>query len=119
MPAHDGVDTRPQPEGDVDIGTQATVGENHIAGEEESEALADPFAFMHAQGTLGPVQQGAASQAEAADEFGDGEAAAFLLVGRLRKSPLMAGGVGHGAAGAGDDFDVSTAPALCATDPPL
>ena len=51
-----GIDTRPQQEGDVDIGTQAAVGENNIAGKEESEELAEQFAFMHAQGTLGPVR---------------------------------------------------------------
>ena len=119
MQAHDGVDTRPQQEGDVDIGTEAAVGENDIAGEEESEELAEQFAFMHAQGTLGPVKQGAAGQAEATDEFGDGEAAALLLVGRLRESPLIAGCVGHGDAGAVDDFDASAAPELFAADPPL
>jgi len=69
--------------------------------------------------TLGPVKQGAAGQAEAADEFGNGEATAFFLVGGLRESLLIGLGIRHRDAGAIDDFDMAPAPELLALNPAL
>ena len=69
--------------------------------------------------TLGPVEQGTAGQAEAADEFGDGEAAPLFLVGGLREGLLIGRGVRHGDTGAIDDLDVATAPELIGRDASL
>ena len=71
------------------------------------------------QSTLGPTKQGTAGKAEASDKLCNGEAATLLLVGGLRESPLIPGGIGHGDAGAVDDFDVSTAPKLVRGYPSL
>ena len=103
----------------MDIGAEAAVGEHDIAGEEKGKELAKQFAFMSVQSTFSPVQQGAAGQAETSDQLGDGKATAFLLAGRLRESPLIGGGIGHGDPGAIDDFDASTAPELLAGNTPL
>jgi hypothetical protein len=78
----------------------------------EGEELAEEFAFVDVQVTLCPVKESPACQAEAANEFDGGEAAALLLIGRLRENPLIFRGIRHGQAGAVDDLDVSAAPEL-------
>jgi len=117
--AHDRVDARLQQDGDVDIGTETSVGEDDIAGEKEGKELSEQSAFMDMQSSFSPMQQGAAGQTETANQFGDREPAAFLLTGRLRESLLITGCIGHGDTGSIDDFDPAAAPELFAADPSL
>ena len=91
---------------------EASIGEDDIPWKEEAEESAEEFAFVHVQGTLLPVEQSPAGQTETSDEFGDRETATFLLVRRLRESPLITGRIGHGDAGAIHDFDMAAAPEL-------
>ena len=71
---------------------------------------------IHLPGTNARVKQGAGAETEAADEFGDREAAALLLGGRLRESPLILGRIGHGDARAINDFDPAATPELIGAD---
>lgn len=119
MQAHDGVDAGAPQGGDGGIGAESPVGEDDVVGQEEGEELAEQLAFMHMLVALGPVQPGAAGEAEASDDLGDGEAAAPLLVGGLRESLLILRRVGHGDAGSVDDRDAPAAPELLLRDAPL
>jgi hypothetical protein len=49
-----------------------------------------------------------------ASQFHHGKAASFLLIGRLRIGSLVLSAVGHGQAGAIDDFDLAGKPAALA-----
>ena len=55
-------------------------------------------------------------EAETADQFGDGEPAAFGLITALRPYYLILGGVGHGHAGPVDDFHMPPQPQLLGAD---
>jgi hypothetical protein len=112
MLAHDRIDVFSAKGCDVHVGTEAAIGEQDIVGLKEAKELSEQFVFVYVQCSLGPVQQSATVQAEAADELGRGESAAFLLGGGLRESPLVLGCIGHRNAGAVNDFDAAAAPEL-------
>jgi hypothetical protein len=119
MLAHDRIDLFSAKGCDVHKGTEAAVGEGDVVGLEEAKEFSEEFLLVYVQCAHGPVQQCAAVQAEATDEPGRGESAAFLLGGGLRKSPLVLGCIGHRDAGAVNDFDAASAPELIEADTPL
>jgi hypothetical protein len=67
---------------------------------------------MFLERAFNPLEQRAASQAEARHQFDDGKAAAGLLGGRLWPILLIGGGVGHGEARAIHHFDAASQPAI-------
>lgn len=119
MQAHHRVNAGLEQQPDIDIRAKAPVGEQDVFGLEEVEEFAKELKFMLMFIPFGPMEQGPAGQTEASDEFGDGKAATLFLIGGLRKSPLIFGGIGHGNAGSVNDFNMATAPQLGLGDPSL
>ena len=116
MLADHGVDLHALKRGDIAVRAEGAIGEDDIAGTEEGEEPAEELAFMNAQGSFGPVQQGAGGQRETTDDLGNREAATGLLIGRLRENTLIGRCIGHGHAGPIDDFDRASTPALIVRD---
>ena len=112
MQTHDRINAPGQQFGNGAIGAEATVGQDHVAFTEEVEALTKELAFMNTQITFCEVQQSAAGEAKASDQFGYREAAARALIRGLGPNALIFGGIRHGDASAFDDFDVSVQPQL-------
>jgi len=119
MDAHNRINTLELQLGDGQVGTEATIGERDVAFVKEPVLLAEEATFVDMLITLCQIQECPAGKAEATDQFRGGEPAAVGLIAALRPYRLVFGGVGHGYAGAVDDFDMSAQPQLFGPDPAL
>ena len=114
MQSHKAIDAAAQQRSHGKEGAETAVAQNDVPFAKMRPELPKEPTLVHAQGAAGKMQERSAFEAEKACQFHHGKAASFLLIGRLRIGSLVLRGVGHGQAGAIDDFDLAGKPAALA-----
>ena len=119
MNTHHGVDAFGEQFSDGTVRTKSSVGERNIAVAQKTVLLAEEAALVDMLVTFLQPQQRPTGETEAPHQFCNGKPAPLGLIGVLRPYSLVFGRVGHGNAGAVDDFDMAAQPQLLGDDTSL
>src|ERR1039457_5697666 len=87
-------------------GSKVAIPQDQVARAEGGPELLEEGVFTGAVGPVGEFEQAAVGQREAAHGAQDGETAKGAGAGRVTIGLTVGGGVGHGQAGAIEDFEL-------------